>query len=765
LLLASCTVVKNYPKNTPFVYANKVNVAGDVSKDEKKRLQSELINYWDDSLKVNSIQQFGVRTVIKKPNTYDSAAINRSIVFMSSYLRSQGYYNAVITPVPTKIDTVEDQLRAIVQMDLDVNKNQIIDSVFFDTLMKPELRQLAMANQKQTLLVKKTPFTKGIISSELDRLVALYRQNGYYKFTRENIYALVDTTDPVLLEVTLDPFEQAAKIAAAAEKRRANPTIIVEIKQKASADSNAFKKYYIGKIFYYPQTLINQLPDSVIHSTFTNVTSAREFTVKQNTPTIKMGPLREHTYLKEGTIYDDRNYYKTINSFSSMGPWSQVDTRAIERKDSVDKLDLHFFLTPAKKYSFGYDLEVSRNTGNIISGNLLGIANVLTLRNRNVWKSAIQSSTNIRAGVELGFADTVLQTLQASITQTYSIPKFLLPWRPKHVKQLDDYRTFIDLNAAYTDRLNFYRLRSALVSIGYEWKKNKHVWLYRPLNIELYSLDTLPRLRAAFVSNPFLRTAFNTGYVISQTATYSVTFPSRNHPNVVNNLRLSAEEAGAIMGRFKGLRDKIYQYVKIEAEFKQSASWRKTAFAWRFFSGIGINYSDDPTIGQSLPFFKQYFAGGPYSMRAWGVRQLGLGSSLLSDTSSSFRDRFGDVQLEADFEYRFPITTIGGVKVNSALFTDMGNIWNLKYNAANPESNLSLNRFWHDIAIAAGTGLRLDFNYFLVRIDFAYKVKDPTREENNGWMSFKNFSWTNNEHPDKPKRNNFALQLGIGLPF
>jgi outer membrane protein assembly factor BamA len=336
---------------------------------------------------------------------------------------------------------------------------------------------------------------------------------------------------------------------------------------------------------------------------------------------------------------------------------------------------------------------------------------------------------------------------------------------------LDDYKTVININASYTDRRNFFRLRSAVASWGYEWKKNNHVWLYRPLNVELYSLDTLSGLLSAFKTNPFLRTAFNTGYVVSQTLTYSVTFPSRRNPNITNNLRVSAEEAGGLLGRLRGLNDKIYQYLKLEGEFRRVIQWRKTSFAYRFFGGIGYNYSDDPVIGQSLPFFKQFVAGGPYSMRAWGLRQLGLGSSLLSDTSTVFRDRFGDIQLETNFEYRFPITTIGGVKVNSALFVDMGNIWNLKNNIANPDSKLTLDRFWHDIAIGAGTGLRFDFNYFLIRFDFAYKVKDPARISNNGWMSIRDFEWRNREFDIKDsngkplKRNNFSFQLGIGLPF
>ncbi len=772
VMLASCTVVKDYPKNKPFVFSNKITIKGDVSKDEKKRLQTELYNYWDDSLKVNSIRQFGIRTIIKNPNIFDSSAITQSIAFMDSYLNSQGYYDAVITPAEPKIDTVKDQYRTTIKMDIDVNKSVRIDSVSYDSLTTPELRQLALDNRKESFLTTNKPFTKLLISSELDRLTTLFRRNGFYKFTRENIYAEVDTTDVSLLEITLDPFEQARRIAEAEARQKENPRINVVIKERASADSNAFSKFYVGKIYYYPQTLINQTPDSLMKENFSQVTTQREFTLKQNDSYIRMRPLREHTYLKEGAVYNDQNYFKTVNGFSQLGPWNQVDVRTVTRKDSVNILDFHFFLTPASKYSFGYDIEVSRNSGSIISGNLLGITNVLTLRNRNVWKRAVQSTTNIRAGVELGFTDTLLQTVQASVSQSYSIPRFITPWPIKGVKKLDDYKTVIDFNASYTDRRNFFRLRSAVASWGYEWKKNNHVWLYRPLNIELYSLDTLSGLLKAFNTNPFLRTAFNTGYVISQTLTYSITFPGRRHPNITNNFRISGEEAGGLLGRFRGLTDKIYEYVKVESEFRQVTQWRKTSFAYRLFGGIGYNYNNNPVIGQSMPFYKQFVAGGPYSMRAWGVRQLGLGSSLLSDTSTVFRDRFGDIQLEADFEYRYPLATIGGVKVNSALFVDMGNIWNLKNNVSNPNSKLALNRLLTDLAIGAGTGLRFDFNYFLVRFDFAYKVKDPARISNDGWMSIRDFEWRNHEFEKRDsngklllKRNNFSFQLGIGLPF
>jgi outer membrane protein insertion porin family len=155
-------------------------------------------------------------------------------------------------------------------------------------------------------------------------------------------------------------------------------------------------------------------------------------------------------------------------------------------------------------------------------------------------------------------------------------------------------------------------------------------------------------------------------------------------------------------------------------------------------------------------------------MRAWGLRQLGLGSSTASDTiaANNFRDRFGDLQLETNLEYRFTLFNVNGFKIGSALYADIGNVWNVKKDATNPGSEFSIKHFGRDIAIGIGTGLRFDFNYFLVRVDFAYKAKDPGRAENGGWMSIKNFKWKEDRtNFSQTEVRNYAFQLGIGLPF
>jgi outer membrane protein assembly factor BamA len=122
------------------------------------------------------------------------------------------------------------------------------------------------------------------------------------------------------------------------------------------------------------------------------------------------------------------------------------------------------------------------------------------------------------------------------------------------------------------------------------------------------------------------------------------------------------------------------------------------------------------------------------------------------------------MQLETNIEYRFTVADFESVKIGGAVFADIGNIWNVKKNATEPDAQFSLKNLGKDLAIGLGTGLRFDFSYFLLRFDLAYRVKDPARQQNNGWMSIQNFAITETRASGL-KVNNLALQFGIGLPF
>ena len=167
----------------------------------------------------------------------------------------------------------------------------------------------------------------------------------------------------------------------------------------------------------------------------------------------------------------------------------------------------------------------------------------------------------------------------------------------------------------------------------------------------------------------------------------------------------------------------------------------------------------------NLPFFRQYFAGGPNSMRAWALRRLGPGSVVKDfDGITGFSDRFGDVQLEANIEYRFPLGKLFGIKINGAVFTDMGNIWYLKKGPPSigrlPEEVFNFSRLGTDLAIGSGVGIRVDFDFFVVRFDASHKVKDPSPSTDREYLKNKWFGYV-----QKDFLRGTQFQLGISYPF
>jgi hypothetical protein len=765
------TKVVNPPAGKPFVYSNKINLSGNLSKDEKKRMTYELENYWEDSLQVREVQSWIIKTQIRNPPVFDSANIQRSISFMNAYLNAQGYFYAHLKD-SVYIDTIGDQLRANVIMNIDIGKNITIDTVTYN-LSDSTLQSISLAKKEESELVKGKPYTKQRVSTELDRLTSLYREKGYYNFTREDLQAILDTVDTRLLALTLDPFKQAELVAEADRKRKENPSWKIELRTKPNIDSAKLRQYYIGQIYYYPETSIYDVPDSLIKVNNLRTDTFRTGIMKYRKGLFRYRALREATELERGTLYNEKDYFKTLNRFSQLPAWQQVDAINVVR--NRDSLDIHLFLVPATKQSVSIDLEGSRNSGDVITGNTLGISSNLTLANRNLWRQAIQSQSTIRAGVELNLLNQndnpLLQTYILNASHTYIIPRILHPFgrRWRALRDLDNKRTLISLNSSFVDRRGFYKINNYVGSIGYEWRKPKrngdNLWLYKPLNIEIYGITRLPGLELLIKDNPFLQASFNEGNVVSQSLTFIRTSVNPNNRNKSNFYRLSLEEAGGLFGLLPGLRNNIYRYIKTEAEYKHRSVFLKTELAYRAFLGIGYNYGDGAAVGRSMPFFKQFIAGGPYSMRAWSLRQLGLGSSQFSDTvNSTYRDRFGDMQLETNIEYRFQLATIGSFKIGSAVFADIGNIWNLRSNSQDPDSRFSLRNLYRDLAVGVGTGLRFDFDYFLIRFDLAYKVKDPARNRDGGWMSLKDFVWSETRSSGL-KVSNMALQFGIGLPF
>lgn len=766
ILFHSCTVVRN-PPSQPFVYDYNVELAGKFSTDDRKNLISQLERQLHDSIRVRHVQTWIFWSRLSNPPVYDSINVGTSKIYMSALLNSLGYARDSIT-YKVRVDSVREQARVIVNFLVDPGKLIRLDSVWYsfnrkDTGTQPgndTLQYLAQITKDQSLLKKGEPFSKPLIAADRDRLTNLFRNNGYLLFSSEEIIAVWDTVGLALLRPTLDPIEQARQIELL-RRRRQNPVADVEVRLRPNNDTSHLRRFHNGNITIYPDIA----PDTGLY--VPQYKTFNKYNIISYFDRYKPEVLGENIFIQNGGLYNQRDYLRTLNRFNAIGSWRLVNI--VQRpRPNQDTVDYIIQLTPAVKYSYTANFEGSRNVGrSFTEGNVLGVGINLGLRNNNFARGANIANTNLRVGTELNASQnqSLVQTVQVTGSHTITFPRLYPRWATRFVKneeKRNNARTTLNLNAGYLDRVKFFNVRFANISSGYEtnWK-NKLLSIRIP-NIEFNFLDKDFLLDRLIDSNASYRYIFNTGLVTSSLANYSIAGGKRNHTHIT---RFGGEVAGLIAGLIPNsnfLDSNLYRFVKLDLEHRRTITIRRTAVAMRLFGGMGIGLPrghvqggrSKDSLNFYLPFFRQYYAGGPNSMRAWALRQLGPGSRTASFAQNVAPDRFGDIQLEANVEYRFYVANVNGVTLNSAFFVDVGNVWYRRDDATIQNEEFKIGRLAQDIAIGAGTGLRVDFNFLKLRLDYAYKVKNPSRQNLNEKEWFYNWGLFNGQ-----------LQFGIDYPF
>lgn len=764
ILFFSCTSVKNYPANKPFVFQTNINLNDKFSTTEKKQLTSQLQQQLHDSIKARTVSRLLFFKRLSNPPRFDSLNAVKSIFFMNALLNSLGYYRDSIT-YDTTVKVVDEQYRTTVNFNVVSAKLFKLDSIWYNMLAdsseetvatrnatRDTLQQITLNSLDQKLIKKGDPFSKALLSQEINRLSDVYRNNGYLRFSSEELLVVWDTIGLALIRPTLDPIEQAQQLEALRRKRE-NPTADVEVRLRSNLDTSHLTRYYVGNIKVYPDLNVDT---SLYYPTIDSV-GKYKFISYENL--FKPKKLIDNIYLQHGDMYRQSNFLKTQNKFNSLSSWRLVTIDPFPRIGQ-DTVDFEIKLTPAKKYQFSANLEGSRNQNNIApEGNLLGLGITVGLQNRNFARAANLANTNLRYGIELNASSkgSPIQTQQYSLSHTIQFPR-KVPRNLPLFRKKENVRTVLGLNLAYTDRKDYYTVQSINASWGYEasWK-NKLLGIRFP-NIEYNFLNRKDSLIKLINTNKSYRYIFNDGLVLSTIGNYTRATGKNNSTNL---LTFGAEVSGLVASLIssKFLDSNLYRFIKLDAEFRQTHKIRRSAFAWRVFAGAGygIPSSTLDSANFSLPFFRQYYAGGPNSMRAWGVRRLGPGSALKSFARTNAPDRFGDMRLEMNAEYRFFIADLNGIILNGGLYTDIGNIWFLRKNPDFPDGEFRISKLWKDIAIGLGTGLRIDFGFLKVRFEYAYKVKDPSPDINNAISQNKWFyNW---------KLYNGQFQLGIDYPF
>jgi len=726
------------------------------------------------------------RVISEVPTIYSSVLADSTARSMEYYLQYNGYYNARVVP--------DDRIRgkkASVTYVAYPRRQYTVDSVFLSS-DDPSIDSILQATQAQSGFKRGVPLTRTLYEQERERITRYLRNNGYAYFYPNYVAPLeVDTTlksnqANVYFEVLTPPADSSHQV------------------------------YRVGNITVYPQYDPTQdegeLQDSIVEDFIFKITA--------DTFLVKPQVLIDAIYLKKGDLYSQENYDKTVRQLTALGVYKYV--RIQEKADSVNENDLNFSIELPRnpKIEIGVDFEVNYTNRSTASGtgNLIGLTGRPTVRNRNLFKGAELLVANLSAGVEVNprlfdtvaFWNTIDFRAQADLYLPRFIDYFKL-WRGLNGARIgkktglvtdafyqslsETATTRISASYNYLLLLGFYSYDLLNASFGYDLQQSATTrYIVNHIGIDYLNPQNEPAFDNILSLNPFLQRSFGKQLFVSLLFR-DLSFAHTSRPNragVSNYFGLNVELSGtevwagnAIYNAFAIDSDTLQlgnidfsQYAKVETDLRLYKTFTpKNSFAARINFGIArpFGYTTD------VPYVKQFYVGGPNSIRGWVVRELGPGGyidSLTVGRNERSRNRLlfyqtGDLKLEFNAEYRFPIFS----RLNGAIFLDGGNIWSIQQDTSRLGSQFRLTArrfentevkypvndpFYKQIALSTGFGIRLDLTYFIFRLDGGVKLRSPypldtqgdTVQASDYWYGFRKWGI-----------RDVNFNLGLGYPF
>jgi len=701
---------------------------------------------------------------VERPVILDTSLFLRSSQNMKSYLFNQGYFYARIRDTFTtarKKAFVTYYIRPGINYEISKLNYEVADS---------NIAHIINDVSDETVLQKDKEFTYGLLDDERSRITSEVRNMGYYKFTQENVNFIngLDTVDKSLFKDIESPFEGAVNFISSGKTRK-KATIDITGHVVPGDDSVAFQKFTIGTVTVYPDyDKISDLKDtSMIEKNIDDIV------FKYHKDYIHANVLYKHIYLYPGNLYSQADYDKTYKNLNELGIFQYIRIEFHENPKNKNLLDCNIFLNRTKKYEFSTVYELS-------SGSTYALGHSLgeNFRNKNFLKGANLLTIGVNAGLELAYNpggefinNFSILTKSYGVNASLDFPKFLAPVASSLFDNSNLPHTIIGGGENIIDRVNYFTLINTSTNFSYSWRQNKNItWTLSPAFINIIHLPVeTDSFKKVLDSNAYLRNSYKENFIEGENISFTYDNILTKHGLNYSFLKLGMEEAGAVLGGINQLgvalndlyKFQYAQYTKFDFDARHYFTLPHSVFAFRFYGGVGLPYGQS----DALPYIKQYFSGGPYSLRGWRIRTLGPGSyyDINNINNSNQLDRTGDIKLEWNGEYRFPITPLfaGAVKMNGAIFTDAGNIWLAHKDPSYPGGEFELNTLGQDIAVDMGVGTRFDIASFLtLRVDIAMPVKKPYVFTNNGWVFDQidpyNSSW---------RANNIIFNLSIGYPF
>lgn len=643
----------------------------------------------------------------RKPVIYDTLQARLSCQDLMTAMQNEGYMNA---DVSLYTETKGKKLK--VTYLLHPGQPFLIGKVNYD-IQDEGVQQLLHLDQTDNQQIKPgMRFTVETLDNERKRIAGLLSDNGYFRFNKDFIHFTADTV------------MGRKDIALTLQLRKYKPN-----NNSPEVDHT---RYLIRDVLF-------QSNDSDrIH--------------------LRKQVLLNATAIKEGRPYDASALQRTYNNFARLQAVKYTNIKFAEVPDT-NLLNCHIQISTNKPSTISFQPEGTNTAGD------LGAAASITYTNRNLFHGSEQLSIEFRGAYE---AITGLEGYQDQNYTEFSVetklvfPRFLAPFLSKSFRRRQTASSEWAVSWNFQNRPEFHR-RVFSSAWRYRWSEPKHHLNYR---FDLLDLNYvyMPWISSTFKRdyldnaenrNAILRYNYEDIFIMKTGFTVSYT-------DGVDAVRANFESAGNLLnGVSKGFGFKTNsqgqhtlfniayaQYVKFDFDYTHLFQFDKRN-ALALHAGLGVAYPyGNSTV---LPFEKRYFSGGANSVRGWSVRELGPGKFKGTDGRIDFINQTGDVKLDLNAEYRSSLFW----KFQGALFIDAGNIWTLRNYAEQPGGQFKFTEFYKQIAASYGMGLRLNFDYFILRFDVGMKAINPAYEsEKEHWSIF---------HPKLSR--DFDFHFAVGLPF
>ncbi len=674
----------------------------------------------------------GIRHWIKyklgaKPYYYSSLKLDRNISVIQSKLSRNGYFNSKIT---TEIDSSKNKAKAYYLIEL--NKPYFLDSIMICTDNEVVCAQMESYKKSDPVIEMGDLFRESRLVEARKNISRKFRNNGYYYFSPDLMYFQADSNN-------------------------GSQTIKLKMELKNEIIPYSLVQY-----------TLNSVTINLAVKSENTITLGDQLRVMVDTNHLYIKPLKLQPFIafKTSELYNKSDEELTLKQLNRLEVFEFVNVQyKIDTTASIPTINAMLLATPKRKHSLRTEFNLSTT-----STNFTGPGLQVEYYNRNLFRGAekLRITATGRYETQLTGSRKGLDSYEIDLQTSLLIPRVSGPLKnmasggnvPK-TKYRVQFRLY--------DQPDYYAQASSSASFGYEWLKgNTTLNDLRLVNIDFVRLlRSSERLEELFDDNILSRESFADQVIFGSSYSFAHSQKSKKGRKVRYFFGASGEVSGNLLyainkwsnaaknehGQYTFATVPFAQYVRLQADFRQYFKWIKfNELVFRQNVGVGIPYGNS----SALPFSKQFFVGGASSLRAFLPRSIGPGTYVNEEQGDdSYFDQSGDILIELNFENRLNM----GQYLEGAVFLDIGNVWLKNKSEARPGGEFLWNSFINQMAVAGGFGLRLNFDFVIVRVDLGIPFRIPYYPEGERWVVDKISIEKNWRH------DNLLWNFAIGYPF